>query len=649
MNELEKQSTEPAAQPLETAGEQLVEKTDVCTNSGSENENPCEIESSPALDIAEAADEFTEKTVEEKKEPKAADEQPKEINFHHLSKTELKDILKDILSNGEMERHKDVTAIKQAFYALHNKQILEEQEKFISEGNDAEAFESTPDPDEIEIKELLVSFREKRNQYLEEKEEEKRKNLEAKKKIIEEINNLSEDIDNINLHYQKFQQLQQDFKAIGEVPATDDSEVWKSYQTAIEQFYDRLKLNKELRDLDFKKNLELKTLLVEKAKGLAELPDPVEAFRILQSLHQQWREIGPVAREIREEIWNNFKDATTVVNKRHQDYFQDRKANEQANEEAKTALCEKAEAINLEELKNFNDWDKATKEILALQQDWKQLGFASRKVNNQLFNRFRKTCDEFFAAKAEYFKKTKEESKENLAKKEALCEKAEALLDRAQEKSAFDEMQAIREEWRTIGVVRRKQGDEIWKRFCAAVDAFFDARKSMFSEKRDEENANLTVKKEIIEKLKNIGDDAEKSEVMEMLRELRDLWRETGFVPFKYKEEINRQYKEELDRIHKAFDIRENRQRMRRFENEIKKMEGDDSKLGRERDKLVRAIEARQLELKTIENNIGFFKMKSSAGNSMLKDFEKKIEKIKEEISQIREKIKLLDNQPKED
>ena len=639
MNELENQLPDPI-EPVNEENSQLKEEqvsvSEKCDNESVSEE--CAEETSPSLDLAETADRITEERKEEKKGDDNA------VNYHHMSKTELRDSLKEIIDSGNLERHKEVATIKQAFYSLHNKELATQLNEFVEAGNAPENFVSTPDETETEMKSLLNEFREKRNVYLEEKEEQKKKNLEEKKRIIKELNDIADDIDNVNLHYSKFQQLQQDFKNAGEVPASDESEIWKNFQAVVELFYDRLKMNKELRDLNFKKNLELKTLLVEKAKQLADMTDPVEAFKILQGLHSQWREIGPVARELREEIWNNFKDATTVINKRHQDYFQERKANEQVNEEAKTVLCEKAEQIKIDELKNFNDWDNATKEIINLQQEWKSLGFASRKANNQLFARFRKVCDDFFTAKAEFFKKTKEESRENLAKKEALCVKAEALLDRIEDRKAFEELQQIQKEWKTIGVVRKKQGDEIWKRFCAAVDAFYDGRKKLFSGKREEENANLEIKKNIIEELRNIPDTAEKSEVESTIRELRDKWQETGFVPIKQKDTIYKEYRAELDRLYNAFNIRENRQRINRYANEVKKFEGDESKIGKERDKLLRAIESRQLELKTIENNLGFFNFKTTAGNSMMKDYEKKIQKLKDEIDQIKEKIKLLDN-----
>ena len=639
MNELEKQTAASAVSPSgdATASDTTTAQAAVNTDKTEEKcETECAIESSPSLDIAEAADHLES-------------ERDKTHGFHAMSKEELIEALKDIVDNGKVESHKEVAAIKQAFYNIEKKQHEEELKAFVEAGNPEENFVSAPNPDEETMRTLLADFKEKRNAFLEEKEAEKKENLDKKLKIIDELLSISEDIDNINLHFQKFQQLQQDFKGIGDVPASDDADIWKKYQQAVERFYDHLKVNKELRDLHFKKNLELKTLLIEKAAELTELEDPIEAFRSLQTLHAQWREIGPVDREIREEIWGKFKDYTTTINKRHQDFFESRKASEQANEDAKTALCEKAEAIDLTALKNFTDWDNATKQVLELQQEWKSLGFASRKMNNLLFTRFRKTCDDFFTSKAEFFKKTKEESRENLAKKEALCEKAEKLLERHEEKEAFDEIQALQKEWRTIGVVRRRQGDEVWKRFCAAVDAFYDARRKLFSGKREEENANLESKKAVISRLKEISEDAERKEVIAEIRELQDQWQQIGHVPYRQKDAINSEYRAELDRLFNAFDLKENRQRMRRFEGELKKMEGDDNKISRERDRLVRAIEAREAEMKTIENNLGFFNVKSSAGNTMLRDFERKIAKLKEEIAQIKEKIKLIDRKGKEE
>ncbi len=485
----------------------------------------CAVESSPAEDLAKVADEITEKPEENVVSEK---------NYHSMSKQEMIEALREIVSSGDMEAHKEVAAVKQAFYSLLNKEAMNAAKAFVEEGNPADQFSAPVDEDEVKIKALLAEFREKRSAYLEEKEEERKKNLEEKSRIVAELKAIAEDIDNINLHFPKFQQLQQDFKAVGEVPAGSENEIWRSYQSSEEQFYDRLKMNKELRDLDFKKNLEIKQLLVEKARQLTTLPDPIEAFRKLQDLHDQWREIGPVAKEVREDIWNEFKEASAMINKRHQDYFQSRKAEETDNEIAKTALCEKVEAVDLAALKTFAEWDAKTKEILEIQKAYKEIGFAPRKSNGVLFSRFRKACDAFFTTKAEYFKKTKDEFRDNLAKKEALCEKAEALLPRAEEKEAYDELQELQKEWRTVGVVRRKQGDEVWKRFCAAIDAFHDARKKHFGAQRSAENENLKAKQAIIARLKAISTDAERKDVIESIRQLQNEWQQTGFVPFKH-------------------------------------------------------------------------------------------------------------------
>ncbi|MCH5231826.1 MAG: DUF349 domain-containing protein [Muribaculaceae bacterium] len=597
----------------------------------------CSVDSSPSLDLAEFADEEVKE--EEEKEKTA------EKSFHQMTKEELLTALRNIVESQEWEKHKEVTAIKQSYYNLVNKEREKEQEEFVAAGNDVANFSYTPDATEEDLKNLLTEFKEKRNAFIEEREEIRKKNLAEKYAVIEKIKNISEDIDTINQQFPIFQQLQQDFKAAGEVPQGSETELWKNYQQAVEQFYDRLKVNKELRDLDFKKNFELKSQLIEKAEKLADVPDVLEAFRTLQDLHEQWREIGPVARDVREEMWNRFKEASTVINKRHQDFFQNKKENEQANENAKTELCEKVEAIDFSNFKTYSDWDNATKAILELQAAWKELGFASRKVNNALFARFRSACDNFFTAKAEYFKKVKEESRDNLAKKEALCEKAEALAADFDRKGALDEMQALQKEWREIGVVRRKQGDEVWKRFCNALDEFYGNRKKLFSGKKAEESANLEAKKQVIAKLKDISEDEDRKDVIDTIHELQNEWQSIGHVPFKDKDEINSAYRAELDRLFGAFDIQETRQRVGRYENEIKKFAGEEGRMNREREKLVRALEGRLAEAKTIENNMGFFKVKSSTGNSMVKEMEKKIQKLKAEADEIREKIALLDSQ----
>ena len=632
MNELDMMAT-PQEEATVTPEVEAVATTESIESNVGSSEDVCEIQSSPALDLAEAADEAT-------------DEADSNSRRTYLSKEEMVEHLKKILAEGDIEAHKEVAAIKQAYYSMLNREATAALEAHIEAGNSPETYSSQPDPYENEIKNLLAEFRERRAAYLEEKEAERRKNLEEKERVLASLKEIAEDIDNVNTHFPKFQELQAEFKTIGEVPPSADTDLWKNYNQTVEQFYDHLKMNKELRDLDFKKNLELKQALIEKAKELNDVTDVVEAFRRLQELHDQWREIGPVAKELRDNIWNEFKEASTIINKRHQDFFQNRKAEEVENETAKTVLCEKVEAIDLSQLKTFADWDAKTKEIIDIQKAYKEIGFAPRKTNSTLFTRFRKACDDFFTAKAEYFKKTKDEFRENLAKKEALCEKAEALLPRAEERKAYEELQALQAEWKTIGTVRRKQADEVWKRFCDAIDAFQAVRRKYLGAQRSEENDNLKIKQEIVEQLKAISEDAERREVIGTIRELQDKWQATGHVPFKHKEAVNFAYRAELKRLFSAFDARESRNRMRRFEGEVKRMDGDKGSLSREREKLQRAIDARENEIKTIQNNLGFFTVKSTAGSSMLKDFDRKIEKLREEIAELRQKLALIKNRP---
>ena len=467
--------------------------------------------------------------------------------------------------------------------------------------------------------------------------------MESKRKIIAEIEAIVADPDNINKQYNRVQQLQQEFKAIGEVPAVNATDMWKSYQKATENFYDLLKMNKELRDYDFKKNLEAKQMLCTEAEELNKCEDVVLAFRKLQDLHNQWREIGPVAKELREELWARFKEASAVINKKYQSFFEQRKEKEKENESAKVALCEKIEAIDTSALKSYAKWDEATKAIIALQEEWKKLGFAARKVNADLFARFRKACDEFFARKAEFFKAMKEELAANLEKKTALCEKAEALKDSTDWKKTADELVALQKEWKTIGPVVKKHSDAVWKRFITACDYFFDQKNKQTSSVRQTEHANLKAKREIIASIKNLlesnGDNAESAK---KVRELMKQWQGTGHVPFKEKDKIYNEYREAINAAFDKFDMKEVRANLSNFESSISQL-SDQDKIYRERERLVRTYEQKCNELKTYENNLGFFNAQSKGGNSMLKEVERKIQKIKDDLALLEQKIKLVD------
>lgn len=645
MNELEKTvSQEETVTPAENpATECAAEKSDVCV-----------VESSPADDMAVVADaQQTEKECVETESPSLslaevadAEEDEKIANarrFHSMTKEQLRDTLKEILDNDDMEAHREVTSIKQAFFNLKSRENMAALNEYVEAGNDPATFSAEPDEVENELKDLYARFKERRAAFIAADEERRAQNLEKKQEIITRMEEIAGDIDNVNTKFQEFQQLQQDFKAIKDVPATAETEIWKQFQNVVERFYDNLKINKELRDFDFKKNLEAKRALIAEAVKLEAMTDPIASFRALQNLHDQWRAIGPVAKEIREELWNEFKEASTVINKRHQEYFEQRKAAELANEEAKTALCDEIESIKLEDIKSFNDWNAATDRIIELQKKWKEYGFASKKANTALYARFRKACDDFFDAKTAYYKRTKDELNANLEKKTALCEKAEALKDSDDLKKVTDEIVKLQAEWKTIGSVPRKHSDALWQRFTTACNYFFDERKRQSKERHRVEMENLEKKREIMAKLAALPKDGDRKEIMPQIKDLQAEWQNAGFVPFKMKDKLYAEYREICDALYDAYNQRESRNRMANFQSRVTELKGDGNKISRERDRLLRVCEARKTELKTIENNMGFFSVKSSAGNSMLKEMENKIKRIKQDIKELQEKIALLD------
>lgn len=564
--------------------------------------------------------------------------------FHSMTKEELVAALRDILDTDSMESHREVASMKQAFYNLRSHEGLEELTAFIEAGNSPDAFASKPDELEVEFKELYNLFKERRQAYLLADEEMRQANLAKKQEIIEKMSAIAGDIDSVNVRFQEFQQLQVEFRTIKEIPASAETEVWKTFQSIGEQFYDHLRLNKELRDLDFKKNLEAKRALVEQAKALGNMGDPIQSFRLLQTLHDEWRNIGPVAKEVRESLWDEFKEASTIINRRHQEYFEQRKAAEQVNEEGKTRLCEEVEALDPQSCNSFAAWNQMTEKIIELQKKWKEYGYASKKANTALYNRFRKACDDFFEAKTEYFKKTRDDFSKNLEKKIALCERAEALKNNPDVKNPTEEIVKLQAEWKKIGSVPRKQSDEVWNRFQEVCNYFFDERKRQNKERHKEENANLEAKRNIISQLKELPFDGDRREVIGKVKELQANWNEIGFIPYKLKDQLYKEYRAVCDALYGAYTERENRQRMNNWQERIGKMRGDGQKVTNERDKLQRALEGRKSELATIENNMGFFNVKSSAGNAMMKDLERRTARLRDEILEIESKIKLLDN-----
>jgi len=565
------------------------------------------------------------------------------VDYMSLTKEELVDALAGLLEKPLDDIKDEVAAIKHAFYSIRKTELEAEKAAFVERGNEESAFAPMYDESENRLKELLAKYKELRAAQLEAQEAAMQENLNKKRAIIEELGKIVDDPDNINKQYQRFQQLQQDFKTIGAVPPADDKALWKEFQAATEKFYDLWKINKELRDYDFKKNLEIKQGLCEDAEALAEEKDVIAAFKKLQLLHDKWRETGPVVKELREDIWKRFKEASTVVNKKHQAYFEERKGKEKENEVAKTAICEEAEAIDINSLATYVSWDEATKKIIDLQARWKTLGFASKKINNELFARFRKTCDLFFAEKAAFFKRMKEESAANLAKKHELCEKAEALKDSTDWKKTAAALTALQKEWKTIGPVSKKSGDAVWKRFIAACDYFFENKNKNISDARQAEHENLKAKKEIIEKLKNIDDSLSKEEIKNQLKELSATYQQIGHVPYKEKDKVYEAYKTALNAAYDRFDLNESKMRIADFASDINEISSDKNKLYREREKLVRMYEQKKNEIKTYENNLGFFNVTSKSGGNVLKEMEKRIEKGKEELLALEKKIEMID------
>lgn len=502
----------------------------------------------------------------------------------------------------------------------------------------------TPSPLDEEFKTILNQIKEKKAAYAAEQEATKTANLERKNAIIAEILSLADDTDNVNRSFPRYRELQDEFNTLGEVPATEETAIWKKFQDARERFSDNLKINKELRDYDFKKNLEQKELIINEAAALNDEEDIITAFKRLQDLHSKWREIGPVSKELREEIWQRFKDASADVSKRYQAFFEERKAREVENERAKTELCERIEAIDILSINSFNTWEEKTKEILAAQEEWKKLGFASRKLNTVLFNRFRATCDKFFAAKAAYYKEVKDRMAENLVLKTALADEAEQLKDSTEWKKTTDRLVEMQRQWKTIGAVPKKHSDAVWKRFQQACDFFFEQKKAATSDVRQREHANLQAKRDLIAELDKITDETPKSEAISIIANLQSRWKEIGHVPFKEKDKVYEQFRTRITEVRRAHDLSERRDQMERFESSMEELQGDTNKLARERERLARTLETRRTELRTYENNLGFLSAKSKTGNSLVRDFERKIERLKADIEALEQKIRLVDS-----
>jgi len=569
-----------------------------------------------------------------------AAEEPKKV---FRTKQEVIERMKELAHGEETPAKDEVDLLKTTFYKLHFAEREAAMKEYLDNGGDPETYQVVPDADEETFKAEMGLIKEKRAQAFLEQEKEKEANLQRKLEIIEQIKNMATTPEDANKNFQEFKKLQQEWKEIRLVPAEKANELWRNYQHYVEQYYDLLKLNSEAREYDFKKNLELKTKLCEAAERLDEEPDVISAFHQLQKLHQEYRETGPVSKELREEIWQRFKAASTVINKKHQQHFDDMRAREEENLARKTELCERVEAIAKEENKSASDWERRTKEIIAIQAEWKTIGFAPQKMNVKIFERFRAACDDFFGRKGEFFKDMKARFAENAEKKRVLVEKAQALADSTDWKGTSDKLIALQKEWKTIGTVPKKLGDQLWNDFLGACNKFFEARNAATAGTRNAERENLEKKRGVIEQLKGLLEDAGDN-VQQQVQKLVDEYQSIGHVPFKDKDKIYKEYREVLDKIYKELNVSIARRRLDNFKSNLKSMaeKGVDA-LDNERSRLMRRYEAMKQEIQTYENNLGFLNASSKKGNSLIDEMNRKVQKLKDDLKLTYDKIKAID------
>lgn len=590
--------------------------------------------------------EKSDPSTETKAQPEVTTEAPDAPNVA-LTKEAIIEKLKGLVTQEELPSRAEVESLKQAFYKLRSANIESQKSKFIEDGNDPETFVAEPDPSEEVVKTFLNEIKDKRAKHAADEERQKEDNYNKKLQIIESIKELAESSDDFNKLYKEFKNLQQQWNDITNIPQSKVKELWKSYQLHSEKFYDLIKINNEFRDYDFKKNLELKLSIIESVEKLLDDADSVSAFHQLQNFHQQWRDIGPVARELREDIWNRFKTASTAINKKYQTHFESLKSKEEENLAEKTAICEELKNIDYSKLTSFKEWDDKSKEVIALQSKWKTIGFVPKKVNTQIFEEFRSLCDTFFEKKSQFFKVVRDDMETNLEKKRALTEQVKVLKDSTDWRSTADKLIAIQKEWKTIGPVPRKYSDAIWKEFVSACDYFFDQKKKNESSQKSEEQENLTAKKEIIEKIKNIDESLEASEAISQVRALADEWHKIGFVPFKEKDKIYKEFHQAVDAHYDRLKIDKAERRFETFKSNMRdnlaKQDNPKRSLYKERDHLMHQYNKVKTDLQTYENNMNFLSISSKGGGGLLKDITHKIENLKNEMDLLVKKIEAID------
>ena len=597
----------------------------------------------PIQAVAEPEVETTDVNEEADMQTPEAEQEVVQQTFR--TKEEVVARVQEIAQSDEVGDRTELNLLKQLFYKFHNAEVQEAFRAFVEAGGEEDKFTPEIDPAEPAFREAMQTIRERRAALMEAQEQQKQDNLKRKLEILDRIQQLASTPEEANQNFDEFKALQAEWKDIKAVPAERATELWKNYQLYVEQFYDLLKLGHELRDYDFKKNLEIKMRLIEQAEALAENPDVLQAFNQLQALHQEWKETGPVAKEIREDVWAKFKEASTVINKKHQAHFEAIKAREEENLTKKTALCEQLEALETEGLKTFADWDAVTQKIKELQAEWKTIGFAPQKMNTAIFERFRQGCDAFFEKKTAFFHDLKEELNANLTKKKALVEKAESLMDSTDWRSTGDILINLQKQWKEIGTVPRKYSEDLWKRFTAACDHFFEARQAATADTRNEEKANKEQKLGIIAQLKELA-EAEGDNIIAQVKELQQKWNEVGHVPFRDKEALYKEYRALCDKIYDAYGVSQAKRRLNNFRQNLQqRVESAGGSLAGERERMQRAYERMVAEIKTYENNIGFLNAGSKKGNSLVEAMNKKVEKLRDELNLLAQKIKAVDEQ----
>ena len=612
-----------------------------------EPEPVTDVEPEPEKEVEPAP--LAEEEMEQETESETLEPEQGIVQQTFKTKDEVVARVQEIAQSGEAGDKNELALLKQLFYKFHNTEVQEAFKAFVEAGGEEDKFIPEIDTAEPLFRQAMQTIRERRAAIQETLERQKQDNLKRKLEILERIQQLASTPEEANKSFDEFKALQNEWKEIKAVPAERATELWKNYQLYVEQYYDLLKLGHELRDYDFKKNLEIKMRLIQQAEALAENPDVLQAFNQLQTLHQEWKETGPVAKEIREDVWAKFKEASTVINKKHQAYFDAIKTREEENLTKKTALCEQLEAFETDGLKSFADWDAITQKIKELQAEWKTIGFAPQKMNTAIFERFRAGCDAFFEKKNAFFKSIKEELNSNLAKKKELVEKAEALTESTDWRSTGDILINLQKQWKEIGTVPRKYSEDLWKRFTAACDHFFEARQAATADVRNEEKANKEQKLGIIDQLKQLA-ETEGENVIQQVKELQQKWSEVGHVPFRDKETLYKEYRSLCDKIYDAYGVSQAKRRLNNFrKNLAERMESAGSSLSDERQKMQRAYERMLGEIKTYENNIGFLNAGSKKGNTLVEAMNKKVDKLREELNLLAQKIKAVDEQMREE